>query len=151
MLCLTQIFQVVFILNVYMLSYVHSQDVCPQPPVNPNFPCIPIKSWANFVTAVSNSNSDVVLCQFNIDKPPGANPLAIEKPVTIVCLEAGKCIINAASNREKGILKMKGLAKVSIYGLVFQSSGLIFNTSSAIHVEFATAMKQMFCSCIFKG
>jgi hypothetical protein len=152
MLFLKQLFQVVFILNAYKFSYVQSKDVCPEPPDDPNFPCVPIKSWDNFVTTVTKSDSQgVVLCQFNIHKPPSAKPLIIAKPVTVVCLEAGKCIINAASNHERGILKLKNLAKVSIYGLVFKSSGLNFNGSSAVHVKFLTPMKQMFCSCIFQG
>ena len=130
----------------------HAQEaICPIPPENPEHPCVTVTNWNDFVSTVKSSrvSDSLIFCRFNIDKPPSASALMISKPVTLVCLEESQCIINAMTSGNKGIVKMNGLAKVSMHGFLFRSNGASFNKSSAIHVTFGTKMKQVFCNCSF--
>ena len=126
---------------------VYSQS-CPELPTT-SFPCTTIQSWGNFVNVIQNGSDYLVLCPFNIQKPPTASSLSIEKSVTAVCLTEGECYISASSTEKYGILKLGGLAKLSMHGFVFEAQGSPFDTISAIHIRFETQMKQIFCNCIF--
>ena len=84
--------------------------------------------------------------------PDYSQPLILAKPVTFVCAEAGRCSIRAAKKQNGSIMKMKGLAQVTLYGFIFLSNGAgTFDRSSAVHITFATTLTQTFCSCIFDG
>ncbi len=146
-----KLLQVVVLLCTYQVIFSY-EEICPKPPDDPNYQCTPIKDWNDFANVVTRSGiGGVVLCQFDITKPSNAGALIISKPTTLVCLKAGTCIINTSRAEESGILKIKGLAKVAVHGLVFRSAGAMFNQSSAVHVLFATSMKQVFCNCKFQG
>ena len=139
---LKKLIRVVILLCTYRDIFAY-EEICPKPPDDLNYRCSSIKDWKDFAHAITQSGlAGVVLCPFNINKPPTAKALILSKPKTIVCLEAGTCIINTSTMEEKGIIKIRGRAKVAVYGLVFRFEEAMFNQFSAVHIAFATSMKQ---------
>ena len=137
------------IFHAIILLHVNGQS-CPK---IPDHPCTPVENWDSFVDVMNFSGpNDLILCRFNIQKPIGSSALVIADSVTVLCLEPGHCIINTAPYGERGILKIKGHAKATFYGFVFQASRTsIFNKFSAVHITFGTLMKQTFYRCTFRG
>lgn len=135
-----------------MSMWSYSQETCPELPDSSNHPCISILNWDHFKASVisneSHAQSDLVFCPFTIVKSDDG-PLVITNQLVLLCLKPGQCVIK--SNKGSGMIQMKGLAKVSMYGFVFQAAGTVFNTVSAIHVAFGTSFKQIFCNCEFRG
>lgn len=139
----------VFVLQQFPVAFCQS-PLCPKLPDDPSHTCITIADWKEFVSSVfSNTLNDIVFCNFNIQKPAGSPPLVISRTITLLC--PGKCVINADPNGETGIMKLRGLANVSMYGFVIQAYGAVFNRVSGIHVTYRTSMKQRFCNCTFRG
>ncbi len=151
MLHLLQAFLIIAVLVLQQFPVIFCQsELCPKLPEDPSHTCITVANWKEFVSSVSsNSSNDVVFCNFNIQKPTGSPALVISRPSTLIC--EGKCVINADPNGEASIIKLRGLAHVSMYGFLFQAYGAIFNRVSGIHVTYTTSMKQRFCNCTFRG
>jgi hypothetical protein len=114
-----------------------------------DLPCTSIADWIGFVEAIQFAN-ELVFCPFSISKPVSSGTLVMTNPITAICHEVGKCIVNTAPNEVGGILKIRGQAEVTMVGFVFQTSGTM-SSKSAIHITFATLSKQTFCQCHFNG
>lgn len=151
---MTLLFYQLLILMAILLrvSIVRSQE-CPDIS-NESAPlCKSIWDWYDLVNVVkmAKSNESKLLCEFDIQMPNAANSLILAKPVTLICVKAEKCIIRSAENNDKSLLKMRGLARVTLYGFTFLSSGAMCDRSSAVHITFRSSMKQTICNCVFNG
>ena len=135
---------------------------CPEPSnTNTNF-CDgtnQIETWEEFATAMKGlRDGDVkVFCPFHIMKT-SSSALLIEDEITIICQEAGKCILDHTANVfGRRFFKIRGKnAQFTASGFVFQNAGdrsSGTSLTSAVHIGFfaGNGATQRFCNCDFIG
>lgn len=142
----------VLTLHLFTVPVTLSQT-CPLPPKDAARQCRSINSWDDLANVVrmTRSTENKILCPFDIQMPDDALALIFKETITLMCAEAGRCSIRAATNQDEGIMKIRGMARVTLFGFVFSSNGSISDRSSAVHITYRTAMTQTFCNCVFDG
>lgn len=143
-------FTIFSVLVIYRLkcSLGTSLSCLPTPP--PDDPCIEIKSWSDFKSAIKyhsfniDSTIPLVLCPFSIQCKSG---LRIDKHIQVMCLAPGQCSIDASTSGGSSILKLGSLnanTSALIQGIQF------LNSRSAVHVLIGESSDTLFCNCGFK-
>lgn len=131
-----------------------SSSICEFKLVLENSPeCIPIKSWSDFVSAISVKDlpgispryRSVILCPFRIQKTT-PEVFIVSKSVQVYCQKERECIIDAFP-KASSIIRIRGeKTQIRIQGIVFSGST---GYHSAVHVAFGANSKQLFCNCSF--
>ena len=138
------------LLTSHYFDLTYSQT-CPSQINNPSVSCTKIERWSDLAIATKSGSSRMAFCPFDIEKPATANSFLVFKPLTMICREDSKCIINVSPFERNGVIKINEPGNLTMRGFVFQSKGSFFNMISVIHVKFATSRKQLFCQCTFSG